>query len=73
VIKPDMTVEARPITLDRGSDGQAVIAKGLAAGEQVVTDGQLRLVPGVTKVELKQAATPAPGAPEAAPPRTKGE
>ena len=53
VIKPDMTVEARPVTIDRSTDGQAVISKGLAAGEQVVTDGQLRLVPGVTKVELK--------------------
>src|SRR5712691_10416983 len=73
VVKPDMTVEARPVILDRSTNGQAVIGKGLAAGEQVVTDGQLRLVPGVTKVELKQAATPAPGAPEAAPPRTKGE
>ncbi len=72
VIKPDMTVEARPVTLDRSTDGQAVIAKGLAAGEQVVTDGQLRLVPGVTKVELKQAAAPAPGAPPVAA-RTKGE
>ncbi len=72
VIKPDMTVEARPVTLDRSTDGQAVIAKGLAAGEQVVTDGQLRLVPGVTKVELKQAAAPAPGAPPVAS-RTKGE
>jgi membrane fusion protein, multidrug efflux system len=68
VIKPDMTVEARPVTLDRSTDGQAVIAKGLAAGEQVVTDGQLRLVPGVTKVELRQAAEP-----QAPPPRTKGE
>jgi membrane fusion protein, multidrug efflux system len=56
VVKPDMTVEARAVTLDRSNDGQAVIAKGLAAGERVVTDGQLRLVPGVTRVELKQAA-----------------
>jgi membrane fusion protein, multidrug efflux system len=60
VIKPDMTVEARPVIIDRSSDGQAVIAKGLAAGEQVVTDGQLRLVPGVSKVEFKQAATVPP-------------
>jgi multidrug efflux system membrane fusion protein len=72
VIKPDMTVEARPVTLDRSTDGQAVISKGLAAGEQVVTDGQLRLVPGVTKVELKQAATPAVGVQTGAP-HTKGE
>ncbi len=63
VVKPDMTVEARPVTLDRSSEGLAVIAKGLAAGEQVVTDGQLRLVTGVTRVELKQSAGgPAAGA-----------
>jgi len=78
VIKPDMTVEARPVTLDRSSGGQAVIAKGLAVGEQVVTDGQLRLVPGVTKVDLKQKNAPADDAPQtAAPPtaipRSKGE
>jgi multidrug efflux system membrane fusion protein len=73
VIKPDMTVEARPVTLDRSTDGQAVIAKGLAAGEQVVTDGQLRLVPGVTKVELKQATVPATDVPQVVAPRTKGE
>jgi membrane fusion protein, multidrug efflux system len=78
VIKPDMTVEARPVTIDRTADGQAVIAKGLTAGEQVVTDGQLRLVPGVTRVELRQAAVPGTGVPQATPPpatppRTKGE
>ncbi|MGZ4733104.1 MAG: efflux RND transporter periplasmic adaptor subunit [Terriglobales bacterium] len=65
VVKPDMTVEARPVILDRSTDGQAVISKGLAPGEQVVTDGQLRLVPGVTKVELKEVAAPAPSPPRA--------
>ena len=67
VVKPDMTVEARPVVLDRSTDGQAVISKGLTPGEQVVTDGQLRLVPGVTKVELKEVAAPA-----ASPPRAGG-
>ena len=73
VIKPDMTVEARPVILDRSTDGQAVISKGLTAGEQVVTDGQLRLVPGVTRVELKQATSPSSDVPQVVPPRTKGE
>src|SRR3954453_7245919 len=58
VVKPDMTVEARQVTVNRSSDGQAVIDKGLAQGEQIVTDGQLRLVPG-SKVELKQSDAPA--------------
>ena len=57
VIKPDMTVETRPVKVIRSAGGQSVIDKGLAAGEQVVTDGQLRLVPGA-KVELKQAVGP---------------
>ncbi len=59
VIKPDMTVESRPIVVSRTTDGQAVVEKGLAPGERVVTDGQLRLVPG-SKVEIKQALVPQP-------------
>ena len=55
VIQPDLRVEARPVIVDRSTDGQAVIAKGLAAGERVVTDGQLRLVPG-SQVELRPTA-----------------
>ena len=52
VIKPDLTVESRPLVVSRTFDGEAVIEKGLQPGERVVTDGQLRLVPGV-KVEVK--------------------
>lgn len=59
VIKPDLTAEVRPVVLDRSTDGQAVISKGLVPGERVVTDGQLRLVPG-SKVELKQPVATAP-------------
>jgi multidrug efflux system membrane fusion protein len=58
VIHPDLTVEARPVSVNRTSEGQSVIDKGLTAGERVVTDGQLRLVPG-SKVEIK-LATPQP-------------
>lgn len=57
VIKSDMTVESRPVIISRSTDGLAVVEKGLAPGEQVVTDGQLRLVPGA-KVEIKQALAP---------------
>lgn len=55
VVKPDMTAEARPVTLGRTYGGDTVIEKGVAAGETVVTDGQIRLVTG-TKVELKTAS-----------------
>lgn len=51
VVKPDKTVEARPVVVDRELAGETVIAKGIAADETVVTDGQLQLVNG-TKVEV---------------------
>jgi multidrug efflux system membrane fusion protein len=47
VIKPDDTVEMRPIQLTQIRDGVAVVAHGLAAGERVVVDGQYKLRPGV--------------------------
>ncbi|MCL5966530.1 MAG: efflux RND transporter periplasmic adaptor subunit [Deltaproteobacteria bacterium] len=53
VVKPDLTVESRPVAAGQTLDGGTVIEKGLQAGETVVTDGQLRLVPGA-KVEAKQ-------------------
>jgi multidrug efflux system membrane fusion protein len=54
VIKPDMTVEKRIVVLDRATDGESVIAKGLKEGELVVTDGASRLTPK-SKVQVKQA------------------
>jgi multidrug efflux system membrane fusion protein len=52
VVKPDLTVESRPLVVSRMVDGETVITQGLKPGEKVVTDGQLRLVPGA-KVEVK--------------------
>ena len=52
VVKPDLTVEIRPVEVGRPIDGEVIITKGLKPGERVVTDGQLRLVPGA-KVEIK--------------------
>jgi membrane fusion protein, multidrug efflux system len=52
VIKPDLTVEPRPVVISATLDGEAVVEKGLTPGERVVTDGQLRLMPGA-KVEIK--------------------
>jgi membrane fusion protein, multidrug efflux system len=46
VIKPDNTVETRPINVAQISDGQALIDSGLTANEQVVVDGQYKLKPG---------------------------
>jgi multidrug efflux system membrane fusion protein len=47
VLKADNTVDYRPVEVGRNAGGQAVIARGLQAGDTVVTDGQLRLSPGV--------------------------
>ncbi len=46
VVKADQTVEPRPVTVARTIGRKAVIAKGVAPGETVVTDGQLLLYPG---------------------------
>lgn len=46
VVKADQTVESRNVTVTRTIGRKAVIAKGIAPGETVVTDGQLRLYPG---------------------------
>lgn len=55
VVKQDLTVEARPVEVARTRGALSVVARGLEAGERVVTDGQLRLAPGA-KVEIKPSA-----------------
>lgn len=52
VVKPDLTVEPRPVVVSRTVEGDAVIERGVTPGERVVTDGQVRLFPGA-KVEIK--------------------
>lgn len=46
VVDHEMKVQNRPVVIGTSDDGQTVIERGLASGETVVTDGQLRLVPG---------------------------
>ncbi len=55
VVKDDMTVEMRQVATTPGPDQLLVVDKGVDAGEKVVTDGQLMLVPG-TLVEIKPGA-----------------
>jgi multidrug efflux system membrane fusion protein len=59
VVRPDDTTEIRPVTVDRTVAGEAVVAKGLAAGERVVVDGQMRLGEGTRVAER----APAPAKP----------
>lgn len=46
VITPDQTVEIRPVIVAATEGERTAITKGLAAGERVVTDGQMRLING---------------------------
>jgi multidrug efflux system membrane fusion protein len=47
VLKADSTVELRPVKVLRTAGDNSLISSGLKAGETVVTDGQLRLLPGM--------------------------
>ncbi|HMA73862.1 MAG TPA: efflux RND transporter periplasmic adaptor subunit [Xanthobacteraceae bacterium] len=59
LIKPDSTVELRLVRVDRAVTNRTVIAEGLAAGDRVVVDGQLRLTNG-TRVAIQRSEAPAP-------------
>lgn len=52
VVRPDLTVEMRPVVAGQVYEGHTVISKGVREGEKVVTDGQLRLAPGA-RVSIK--------------------
>ena len=54
VVKADQTAEMRMVTVERLAGADAVIAKGLEPGEVVVTEGQLRVLPG-RPVEVKSS------------------
>src|SRR6266852_2540174 len=58
VVKPDQTVDARPVTAANSGDN-AVIDAGLRVGEVVVSEGQFKLRPGI-RVDTKGS----PNAPE---------
>jgi multidrug efflux system membrane fusion protein len=47
VIDAQSQAEMRPVTVARIEGDESVIASGITPGEVVVTDGQLRLTPGV--------------------------
>jgi multidrug efflux system membrane fusion protein len=78
VVKPDKTVEVRPVKVGFTEGNTASIDQGLTVGELVVTDGQDKLQPG-SRVEVQQQgnghnrqasqgashpSAPTPGAPE---------
>jgi len=56
VVKPDSTVESRPVAPGARIGSEVVITKGLEPGELIVTEGQLRLGPGV-KVRIEESVS----------------
>ena len=56
VVKGDKTVEMRPVVVARTAGSETVLKEGVKPGETVVTDGQLRLVPG-SRISIKTANT----------------
>ncbi len=61
VLKPDQTVETRIVKPGQTVENQIVVESGVAPGETVITDGQMRLIPGA-RVRVVTAA----GAPKGA-------
>jgi multidrug efflux system membrane fusion protein len=56
VVDADGTAAMRPVKVGQACGPDVVIAEGLSAGQQVVTDGQFQLTPGA-RVAIRPAAT----------------
>lgn len=56
VVRNDMTAEVRPVTTAFKVDQEVVVQKGLQPGETIVTEGQLRLAPGM-RVRTREGRT----------------
>ena len=54
IVKPDQTVESRLETPGARRGAETIVEKGVKSGERIVTDGQLRLVPGA-RIEARPA------------------
>ena len=54
VVDQDLTVKPQPVKVAHSIGDESVIASGLQAGQRVVTDGQLQVIPG-GKVSIKNA------------------
>jgi multidrug efflux system membrane fusion protein len=69
VVEQGGTAAVRPVTPGPVAGGRTAIESGVAAGETVVTDGQLRLTPGAPVVVKSGIGGPAAGSPGAEKPR----
>ena len=61
VVRPNDTVELRAVTTGPDDGDNLAITKGIAPGERVVTDGQLRLFPGAKALLGNANVTGIPG------------
>jgi multidrug efflux system membrane fusion protein len=52
VVTPERTVDLRPVIVAAVDGDRTALTAGLAAGERVVTEGQLRLTSGARVVEM---------------------
>jgi len=55
VVKPDMSVDQRPVILGQRQGDQIVIEEGIQPGERIVTNGQVGVTPG-GKVRIETPA-----------------
>jgi multidrug efflux system membrane fusion protein len=58
VVQADHTVQSRSVVPGRALDNETIVEKGVAVGDRVVTEGQIRLVPGA-RVDIKSSASSA--------------
>ena len=58
VLKPDSSVEYRPVSIGRLVDGLRVVSSGLKPGEDVVINGLLRVRPGMKVLAKRSTMTP---------------
>jgi membrane fusion protein, multidrug efflux system len=58
VVGADRKAQLRNVVVDQAGDTEAVISKGVAAGELVVTEGQLKLQPGASVEILEEQKAP---------------
>lgn len=60
VVDADNKAVTRPVVVGRSVGDDVIVTQGLAAGETVVTDGQLRLTPGA-RVQIRNVQDPRRG------------
>ena len=46
VVRPDLTVEQQPVTIDNRFGKETIVASGIVSGERLITSGQKDIAPG---------------------------